>query len=97
GNVNGWNYFDFLSGQDIAFVCGIDLCLSRDGAQTWERISSNLAYSYSRSGPYMNEFDFVDTEHGWALVEPEFKIFSLWRTSDGGRSWMKLTPELISK
>ncbi|MFL7812510.1 MAG: hypothetical protein AB8I40_02420 [Anaerolineales bacterium] len=97
GNVNGWNHFDILQGQDIAFVCGNDLCLSRDGAQTWERISSNLAYSYSRSGPYMKEFDFVDTEHGWALVEPEFKIFSLWRTSDGGRSWMKLTPELISK
>jgi len=95
GGIYSWNQFDHLSNQEIIFACGGELCVTRDGAQTWERISSNLSFAYSQSDLYVDQFDFVDIQNGWALVEPVYRSYTLWRTTDGGKSWIELEPTYI--
>jgi photosystem II stability/assembly factor-like uncharacterized protein len=97
GSVNSWNQFDYLNTGEIFFDCGSDLCVSRDKARTWERISSNLSYNYSEIKPKITQFDFVDGQNGYALVGPTYGPYSLWQTSDGGRNWILLTPDLFPK
>jgi hypothetical protein len=97
GGIYYWNQFDYLTGEEFFFACRTDLCVTRDGAQTWERISSNLKFSAGGGRPYVSQFDFADSQNGWALVEPAYASFSLWHTTDGGRSWDKLTPDLLAK
>jgi photosystem II stability/assembly factor-like uncharacterized protein len=95
GYIYSWNQFDHLSNQEIMFACGRELCVTRDGAQTWERISSTLSFVYSLSEPYIEQFDFVDRQNGWALVAPVYRSYTLWQTTDGGRSWSELKPSYI--
>jgi hypothetical protein len=97
GSVNSWNQFDYLPTGEIFFDCGSDLCVSRDGAMTWERITSNLSYYYSEKKPEIKEFDFVDSQHGFSLVGQTYGPYALWQTSDGGHNWEQLTPDLYSK
>lgn len=65
-----------------------------DGGATWQ--SSVLVAGYLETPP-----TFVDTQHGWALVTEGFpgpdpgstyigQTISLYRTSDGGRSWQRV-------
>ena len=95
GDIYSWNPFDQLSDQEIIFACGGDLCLSRDGALRWERISSNLSFVYSQDKLYVVGFDFVDSQNGWALAEPLHRSYTLWRTTDGGASWEEIRPSYV--
>jgi photosystem II stability/assembly factor-like uncharacterized protein len=97
GDVYRWNQFNFLPSQEIFFACGSELCVSQDGAQTWDRISSNLNFFTLGEYPRVEEFDFVDSQNGWALVEPIFDSFTLWFTTDGGRNWVELDPTFINQ
>jgi hypothetical protein len=95
GDVNTRNPMDILSNQEIIFVCGSELCVTRDGAQTWDRISSNLNFDATAHYPRVTSFDFVDGQNGWALVEVEHGSLTMWRTTEGGRNWVKLEPIII--
>jgi photosystem II stability/assembly factor-like uncharacterized protein len=84
---------DFVSAQ-MAFVpCGDDLCVSQDGAQTWQPLHSNLHFTYTEGIEYVGGFHFVDPSTGWALTFNDSQS-SLWKTSDGGVTWVKLAPGL---
>ena len=95
--VGGANRFrsrlDFVSPQDIFARCGDNLCVTHDGAQTWQTISSNL--NFGGEGDYpVGLLDFVDATTGWASVQGEKTI---WRTTDGGQTWQELSSVIVEK
>lgn len=94
GNVEGESQLEFVSRQDMYFPCGNNLCASRDGALTWQTLSSNLNFGYSESEAYVRSFDFGDSMTGWALVGQSGEAHTLWRTIDGGKTWTILAPVL---
>ncbi|MCK4816973.1 hypothetical protein KA005_14485, partial [bacterium] len=74
-----WTQIEFVSVKDIFFPCGNDLCASNDGAQTWQRLSTNLNFNYIEGETYVRQFQFVDSSTGWALVGLDRYDISLWQ------------------
>jgi photosystem II stability/assembly factor-like uncharacterized protein len=95
GYVDSYSRMDFLTTQDMFFACDQDLCVSHDGAQTWERVQPNLVFSNVGGQHYVQQFDFVDSNTGWALVGTDRYELTLWKTTDGGETWEMLSPEFI--
>jgi photosystem II stability/assembly factor-like uncharacterized protein len=84
---------DFVTRQDFFFSCDTDLCVSHDGALTWQRLSPGLSFRYTDGLPYVYQFDFMDPQTGLALVvDEEQDQRTLWKTFDGGESWELLKP-----
>lgn len=88
------NRIDFVS-PTHGFVATTDgVYATEDGGTTWKQHlvagSSNIVWA-----------DFVDERHGYAQVGPDYRNMaprSLFRTGDGGASWMPITdpcPPLI--
>jgi photosystem II stability/assembly factor-like uncharacterized protein len=92
GEVDRWNELEILPNKEIFFVCGNNLCTTRDGALSWERISSNLNFNKADLYPKVYDFNFVDGQNGWALAGLDYDTFTLWQTTDGGKSWISLDP-----
>jgi photosystem II stability/assembly factor-like uncharacterized protein len=64
-----------------------------DGGTTWTRsrlASLNTAYTERSAPAYV---DFADSQHGWVVVvcETACPFADLFRTSDGGATWVKLS------
>ena len=79
--------------DDVFMTCGVALCVSHDGARTWRQVTSNLTFDPSGAEPFVRMFQFVDANHGWALVGDQPR--TLWRTVDGGETWTMLEPILL--
>jgi photosystem II stability/assembly factor-like uncharacterized protein len=80
--------------NDIFMGCGEALCVSHDGARSWQEITSELIfYAFAAEPRLARSFTFVDAERGWALAGD--KPYALWRTQDGGQTWTKLDPILL--
>ncbi len=84
----------FVNASDGFAVCASALCVTRDGAQTWEHIATPFAFDASQAGSYVVQFDFVDANTGWAIVaDPGGQVLFV-KTTDGGRTWIDLKPHL---
>jgi photosystem II stability/assembly factor-like uncharacterized protein len=83
------------SSQDLYLACGNDLCVSHDGAQSWQRFSTNLNFGIVEAEPYVQTLDFTDPLTGWALVGTDRSQVILWQTTDGGEIWTILEPEFL--
>ena len=84
-----------ISPKDFFERCGRNLCSSKDGAQTWQTLPDTLNFDSAAGGAdYVSQFSFVDATTGWA-ISGEGEATSLWKTTDGGKNWTKLTPELL--
>ncbi len=88
------NYADveFVSEQEIFVRCGDDLCITHDGADTWQRFPFNLTFKSLDAEARIRTFDFGDAMTGWALVDFDKEVTTLWQTTDGGKTWMMLSP-----
>jgi len=84
---------DLVSAQVIFTRCMEMLCLSRDGAHTWERVESNLAFIQD-AYPSLANFDFIDPEQGWAIVYTSELDSALFATADGGQTWTPLPAQI---
>ncbi len=73
-------YFD----AGHALLLGHDIYRSTDGGQTWEYLSSVT---------WDGQFSFVDPQHGWAVGHLNDEG-GLVKTTDGGATWIKLTPTI---
>jgi len=88
---------EFVSDQDIFVCCGKDLCVSHNGARSWQTLSSNLIFGDSMIENHADSPDFVDALKGWTLVGAGGGGRTLWCTTDGGLSWQALTPVFIER
>lgn len=67
------------------WALGRDIYLTQDGGQTWDMIK-NVNWD--------GQFSFVSTDLGWAVARSEEEIALVW-TSDSGRNWKLLEPQII--
>ena len=91
GDVGFSSIADFVSLHDIFAVCGSILCVTHNGAKTWQPLYSNLNFSPD----VITNIDFVSPSIGWAIkTTTDGNSSSLWETTNGGASWIKLSPVL---
>ena len=84
----------FVSAQDGFAVCASKLCLTHDGAQTWQEVQSPFSFDPSSNGNRILQFDFVDAADGWAILLGADGQRSFIKTTDGGRTWIDIQPRL---
>lgn len=75
---------DFITQQDAFAICGSQLCITHDGAQTWQMLKSNLDFGYTEGHNIAIEFVSITT--GWA-VEFDHGVWKVYKTVDGGITW----------
>jgi photosystem II stability/assembly factor-like uncharacterized protein len=71
----------------IAWDGGLTLYASHDSGTAWESITPNIDIHET----FMT-FQFVNTTTGWALTGDVSNHYSLYKTSDGGLTWVNLIP-----
>ncbi|MDR3575800.1 MAG: YCF48-related protein [Anaerolineaceae bacterium] len=101
-NVSG-----LMAGQVLQLVsppglawaaCGADLCATTDGAQTWQALHANLNFkSLDPDNPFVAQYHFTSATVGWASLIDGNNNYSLWKSTDGGHTWVKLQSTLIRK
>ena len=89
-SYTGWRV---VSTQDLFVRVGESLFTSKDGAQTWQPISSNLNFGSDQNQALVG-FDFVDPLNGWALVTLPGDQYALIKTQDGGHNWESIQVEV---
>jgi len=79
---------DYRSGHPVKGT----LCNTRDGGKTWSPIKSDAGLQKCLiQGNDIVQLDFIDREHGWAVVQGENSdARGLLQTSDGGKTWAAL-------
>ena len=77
---------DFLSAQEAAIYNGEQFYVTRDAARTWTTVSPDIVF-----GDSFVTMDFVDPNSGW-LVSAAADKHSLYRTHDGGATWLSVAP-----
>ncbi len=85
----------FVSSSDGFSACGSALCVTHDGGLQWTRQPDNLSFRETQSGEYVWSFSFLDPADGYAITTDENNNYSLYKTSDAGATWTKLSPKLI--
>jgi photosystem II stability/assembly factor-like uncharacterized protein len=91
-----WNgEIDFVNLLDAFAICGSALCVSHDGAQTWETLSSTLDFTYTNT--HHIQIDFVSPTTGWAVeYKPDTQMrWILYQTMDGGQTWTEISPVIL--
>ncbi|MGE5774653.1 MAG: WD40/YVTN/BNR-like repeat-containing protein [Chloroflexota bacterium] len=85
--IPGAGSFDFLSAREAIMYNGEQFYVTRDAAQTWTTISPNLAF-----GDSFAAMDFVNSNTGWVVTLDGSQHRSLYRTLDGGATWLPVIP-----
>ncbi|NUM43513.1 MAG: hypothetical protein HUU38_02320 [Anaerolineales bacterium] len=78
--------FDIVSPTDIFVLCEKTLCVTHDGAQTWQTIASNIQFE-SREDQSISVLDFVSPSIGWIFINQGEGQGTLLKTTDGGVTW----------
>ncbi|NUM47813.1 MAG: PD40 domain-containing protein [Anaerolineales bacterium] len=93
---DSWNgEIDFVSPLEAFAICGNALCVSHDGAQTWETLTSTLDFTETDS--HHIKMDFVSPTTGWAVeYKPDTQMrWILYQTTDGGQTWTEISPVIL--
>jgi photosystem II stability/assembly factor-like uncharacterized protein len=96
GRVDGLGVspvIDFVSDQDVFVSCGDNLCVTHDGAKTWETLEPDNFIS-GAGGESVEQLHFIDLNMGFAIATTNDNT-ALLRTSDGGLTWDRLIPVLM--
>ncbi len=75
----------FFTAHDGILPGGSQLFVTHDGGTTWQSTSSLPASS--------SLVTFIDMQHGWVAVDNGTMLY---RTSDGGAHWAKITPAIAA-
>ncbi|MBN2115145.1 MAG: hypothetical protein JW730_01150 [Anaerolineales bacterium] len=78
---------DFLSAQEAVIYNGEQFYVTRDAAQTWATVSPDIVF-----GDSFLTMDFVNPDTGWVVTLDPEQQRSLYRTNDGGATWLPVIP-----
>ncbi len=78
---------DFLSAQEAIIYNGGQFYVTRDAARTWTSVSPNIVF-----GDSFAAMDFVNLNTGWVITVDPNNHRSLYRTTDGGVTWLPVIP-----
>lgn len=79
---------DFLSAEDAVIYNGTLFYVTRDAARTWMVIPPDVKF-----GETFAQMDFINALSGWVItVDPSTNGRSLYRTHDGGATWLPVIP-----
>jgi photosystem II stability/assembly factor-like uncharacterized protein len=87
-------FFDAMHGLLVVHLPQPALLLTSDGGNTWK--------ARSLPGPVQSEVNFVDFDHGWTIAGssselgkfPTSRTVPLYRTDDGGLTWVPIPTSL---
>lgn len=79
---------ELVDDLDLLTLCGAAICASHDAALTWETVTPELDLA-STDTRYVLDMTFVNPLSGWIILV-EDGISQLYRTDDGGATWMLL-------
>lgn len=90
--VGGFSLISFVSGErGWAVNHSGEVWVTEDSLSSWSILSEIPYRTAVPSGGLISQFAFTDTENGWAR-----DLSCVWRSSDGGRSWIRQPFELDS-
>jgi photosystem II stability/assembly factor-like uncharacterized protein len=85
--IPGTGEIDFLSEEEIVFYNGEEFYVTRDAAATWTTVSPDIVF-----GDSFATMDFVTPLAGWIVTRDPGGRRSLYRTHDGGTTWLPVFP-----
>ena len=77
----------FLSEQEAVLYNGDQFYVTRDAARSWSMISPDIVFAESFVG-----MEFVNLLSGWVITIDPSNHKSLYRTHDGGATWLPVIP-----
>ena len=77
---------DFLSAEEAIIYNGKQFYVTRDAGRTWTTVSPDIVF-----GDSFATMDFVNLNNGWIITVAD-EIRSLYRTHDGGATWLPVAP-----
>jgi len=85
--IPGAGASDFISAEEAVIYNGEQFYVTRDAARTWATVTPDIVF-----GDSFGSMDFVNPNSGWVIsVDPE-NHRSLYRTHDGGATWLPVLP-----
>jgi len=86
--LDGAGASSFLTEKDAIIYDGTQFQTTHDGAQTWTGVVPDISFSETFAG-----MEFVNPLSGWVIaVDPTTNHRSLYRTQDGGATWLPVVP-----
>ena len=97
--VSAFATVDFVSPKDAFVACGDALCVTHDGAQSWQSLKSSLSFDpHTTTSQHVSLVDFISAQTGWAVMSNDDRsVTTLWKTTNGGVTWILLSPTVIPK
>lgn len=78
---------DFLSAEEAVIYNGEQFYVTRDAARTWRILPPDVKF-----GDTFAVMDFVNPNSGWVVTLDQTNRRSLYRTHDGGATWLPINP-----
>ncbi len=78
---------DFLSAKAAIIYNGEQLYVTHDAGTTWSTVSPDIVF-----GESFVTMDFIDPNTGWVVTLDPENHRSLYRTNDGGVTWLPVIP-----
>lgn len=78
---------DFISAEEAVIYNGEQFYVTRDAANTWTTVSPDIVF-----GDSFVTMDFVNLNTGWVITLDPENHRSLYRTTDGGVTWLPVAP-----
>lgn len=86
--IDGAGETEFMSQEEAIIYEGEQFYVTHDAARTWVAVSPDIIFGETFAG-----MEFVNTMSGWVItLDPTTNHRSLYRTSDGGATWLPVIP-----
>ena len=86
--LDGAGPSSFLTAQEVVIYNGRQFNVTRDAAQSWQQVTPDVAF-----GEAFAALEFVNLMSGWVItMDPSTNQRSLYRTLDGGATWLPAVP-----
>jgi photosystem II stability/assembly factor-like uncharacterized protein len=84
----------WVSPRDAFVPCGHDLCVTHDGALSWQFVTPNIDLGAEGTDRYLIQTAFVDVSTGWMVIAQKDTNI-LYKTTDGGSTWNEVPLKIV--